>query len=373
MKKGFLKTLSILLLFFFCCGQGEAQVKCTIKETKTNSWQVGGLLGIGQYYGDISDKNFFQKLSGESHTSGGVFARIIFNDVIGVGLSFNVSRVYSEKYNDATDHEKQLAMASNVIQVGPHVYFNFSNLFFGKNQRLVDVYGTAGVQYASWRSSLRNYFTGTYLYESDNHGDSGFNTSGAILPASLGVAFNIAKGVQIHLEQSLQLVLSDEIDFYVDGFKNDILATTQVGVSYTFGSKERSKKPINPTYEEEMVKVVEYKPIAPRNTEEKPKIEVTETSAPAQINHNAVEFRVQILALNKPTSNVKGFLPHATFDYPIVENQANGLFRYSIGSFATFSQAEVYAQKMRSQGIRDAFVVAYRNNQRISITSDMKK
>lgn len=373
MKKDFLKIFIILTLLVFCFDAKAQVMKTTEEDINAKSWQFGGLIGISQYYGDISDKNFFQKISGESRTSGGLFARLIFNEKIGIGLSFNVLRLYSEKYNDATDREKQLAMSSNTIQIGPHVYFHFSNIFFGQKKRLVDVYGTLGIQYASWRSTLRNYYTGTYLYDDDNFGDSGFDTKGAVIPASLGVAFNVANGVKIHLEQSLQLVLSDDIDLYADGFKNDILATTQVGVSYTLGSgSAKSKK--KSSYEEEIVKVVEYKPIVPKNSEEKLKIETAETAVPpVVVDKNAVEFRVQVLALNKSTSNVKSYLPHVSFDYPIVENQANGLYRYSTGSFSTFSQAEIYAQKMRSQGIRDAFVVAYRNNQRISITPDMKK
>jgi hypothetical protein len=60
------------------------------------------------------------------------------------------------------------------------------------------------------------------------------------------------------------------------------------------------------------------------------------------------------------------------FDYPIVENTFNGLYRYSTGSFQSYAEAEAYAHKMQSRGIYDAFVVAYSNNERISITSEMK-
>ena len=43
----------------------------------------------------------------------------------------------------------------------------------------------------------------------------------------------------------------------------------------------------------------------------------------------------------------------------------NGLFIYSIGNFNTFEDAVLVRTQVRSQGIPDAFIVPYKNNERI--------
>ncbi len=85
------------------------------------------------------------------------------------------------------------------------------------------------------------------------------------------------------------------------------------------------------------------------------------------------EFRVQIFAKSKPMPNIKAYFSGVHFEYPIVENTQMGLYRYSTGTFQNFNEAARYAEQLRQRGIHDAFVVAYRNNQRISITSEMKQ
>ncbi len=50
----------------------------------------------------------------------------------------------------------------------------------------------------------------------------------------------------------------------------------------------------------------------------------------------------------------------------------NGLYRFSAGKFATIKQADAHKNKIRSAGITDAFVVAYLNGERISITQAKK-
>ncbi|MBC8321699.1 MAG: N-acetylmuramoyl-L-alanine amidase [Bacteroidetes bacterium] len=46
----------------------------------------------------------------------------------------------------------------------------------------------------------------------------------------------------------------------------------------------------------------------------------------------------------------------------------NGIYKYTSGSFETLEQAYIYRKKVRSKGFPDAFVVAFLNNNRITIT-----
>jgi hypothetical protein len=85
------------------------------------------------------------------------------------------------------------------------------------------------------------------------------------------------------------------------------------------------------------------------------------------------EFRVQILAKREKIEHISQIFPNVTFDYPIVVNNFQGIHRYSTGSFSSFNAAQAYANTMRSRGIHDAFVVAYRNDMRIPITAEMRE
>ena len=46
----------------------------------------------------------------------------------------------------------------------------------------------------------------------------------------------------------------------------------------------------------------------------------------------------------------------------------NGLFKYTSGHFATNNQAERNLSAIRNKGFKDAFIVAFHKNERISIS-----
>ena len=383
MKKFLFKAGFMMLLFVLSCDM-TAQVTYSTNKDVTNqhSWQVGALVGIGQYYGDISNRNFFEKISNESRFAGSLFGRRIFNGKIGVGLRLDYGSYYSEKDRNTHNEEINRGFSSNIFEIGPHFYLNFSNIFFGVRERIVDVYGTAGISFVSWDTEITNSLTGDVLITNDNLNtlEKSYNTKGAAIPFTLGLAFRISPLIQLNLEQKLNLVLSDDVDFWDDGFSSDILTMTQVGITFNFGHKAKKTKKTS----EAPIRTCSPTPVGAASTSERPKPKTVTYSTPTtptttisgQVepsNVAGLEFRVQVLALSKPTKNITSFFKSRVhFDYPIVENHYNGLYRYSTGSFRTIAEAEVHAQKMRQQGIHDAFVVAYRDNQRVAITPEMK-
>jgi len=50
-----------------------------------------------------------------------------------------------------------------------------------------------------------------------------------------------------------------------------------------------------------------------------------------------------------------------------------GLYKYTVGNEKTLTEAVALMKKMKKKGYSDAFVVAFSNNQRISITADIKQ
>jgi hypothetical protein len=128
------------------------------------------------------------------------------------------------------------------------------------------------------------------------------------------------------------------------------------------------------------VSVIEYEVYPELPSERKAKIEIPPlTLTPVQDKvvqqpaSSAFEFRVQIYAKSQRVTGSTSIYRNIQFEYPIIENHFNGIYRYSTGSFRSYSDAESYARQLQSRGVYDAFVVAYRNNERVSITSEMKR
>ena len=47
--------------------------------------------------------------------------------------------------------------------------------------------------------------------------------------------------------------------------------------------------------------------------------------------------------------------------------EQNGMFRYTVGSFATVREATAYQKEVRGKGFADAFIVAFNNGERITL------
>ncbi|MCI5058461.1 MAG: hypothetical protein MRY83_20280 [Flavobacteriales bacterium] len=75
-------------------------------------------------------------------------------------------------------------------------------------------------------------------------------------------------------------------------------------------------------------------------------------------------FKVQVGAFRNPIPQdlFKGFSPI------MGENRGSGITRYTAGSFGDFANADNAKEQIRNLGYRDAFVVAYLNGERISIS-----
>ena len=369
--------ISVIVLFAYSSLQ--AQNRNSRFEQATPGWEFGLQLGFGQYYGDISTKNYFQKFSGETRFSGQIIARRHFDERFGLGFSLHRSGLRSVKDNFSDGTVANLEYSGRIFEAGFHGYVNLSNLFWGYSARRLNLYATLGLHYGDWKGVLRDSQTQTIIYEKGMivPGVS-YKSGGFVIPATLGLKYAVSENLSIDFNGSIHTVLSDDLDYYADGFKHDILLFTHVGLSYQFGTrfgtKRKSPKPMNISVDPDgPVEVIDYDRFdVKKEVASEPKVlPVITVEAEQQIKE--FEFRVQVLAKRESNVHISSVYPNVVFDYPVVINTHQGLHRYSSGSFSSFNAAQSYANLMRSRGIHDAFVVAYRNDVRIPITSEMKK
>jgi hypothetical protein len=80
-----------------------------------------------------------------------------------------------------------------------------------------------------------------------------------------------------------------------------------------------------------------------------------------------IYYRVQLAATHRivdPVSNYKKY----NLDRPVKIEYHNGWYKYSIGSFPTYSEASNYREMIvTKKKISGAFVIAYQNGQRIEV------
>lgn len=105
--------------------------------------------------------------------------------------------------------------------------------------------------------------------------------------------------------------------------------------------------------------------VSKSKTKEEVKKEIIPNDTIRNISSNII-FRVQIATastkkpLSKNSPVFKGMTDIST------EKMADGILKYTVGNFIDFQEAAKYQTQMRTKGFKDAFVVIYNNEKRIS-------
>ncbi len=149
---------------------------------------------------------------------------------------------------------------ASILDYSLNLTINFSNLISGYNpDRLLDVYGMAGIGQAQWRTEAFNKATGAQIRQNgmgegtDNPVIDGVGTNAGFgdrtmtweVPAGLGLAFHLSPKFDLNLESQLKFVDSDRLDNFANGempVKRDIYSYTSLGLTYKFGKSDPLKQ-----------------------------------------------------------------------------------------------------------------------------------
>jgi cell division septation protein DedD len=84
---------------------------------------------------------------------------------------------------------------------------------------------------------------------------------------------------------------------------------------------------------------------------------------------SGVYYRVQ-LAANRTAFDARAHFRGAGVDKEVLVEQHEGYYKYTVGSFTSYSEANDYRKRLaRSPSMKEAFVVAYRDGKRVSMSS----
>jgi hypothetical protein len=88
------------------------------------------------------------------------------------------------------------------------------------------------------------------------------------------------------------------------------------------------------------------------------------STKPARVTGD-LEYRVQVKAIYGGKSSTQAIARQYGIDKPVQEEFVKGYTKYTAGSFATYEDAKAYRDRLRSQKVPGAFVVAYYKSNRM--------
>jgi hypothetical protein len=214
--------------------------------------------------------------------------------------------------------------------------------------------------------------------------EAGFVVSYRLVPLSNKSAANVSiKGQLSYIDEGRNIVvdiIQKDVDLAnvneqnVEQFLSSIgsAKTTTAFTETTSGSKPETTPITEVTItgrdetkktEEQVKPVTESKPV-PKEPERRYSDIPPTLSLPVEAG---IYYRVQLAATHRivdPVSNYKKY----NLDKPVLLEFHNGWYKYSIGSFTKYSDANSYKEMMvTKKRISGAFVVAYQNGQRIDV------
>ncbi len=421
MKKSFEILLPIIILICFS-GSLKAQEGAYYEpESEYEGWNVALMTGFSQFYGDVSQYNFFTKLDGESKLSWSLMIGKEISPLVTLrGQALGGSLVsYQDTFEDG--RPANLFLDTRYFEIGGNARFNLSTLWLEDySEKRWEIYGVAGLSFATWDALLRDNIT---MAEIDPAADR--THSGIVFPIGLGFEYKVYENWHLFTEWTYRFVASEKVDLVQGGFSSDPILNVGFGVNYKFGVADETVS-FDDEPEDTDAEATTYRRLnfeGPDIMEFSSDNTCTNThkrfsdrdntsgadnqdggsdgdgrgqgSLGGMLSNNSrdmntggqeyestsryddflgqgVTFSVQILAVSKPT-DIQPWKRKYSITRQVMEYHRNGLYRYIAGNFNTYSRAESYANDLRRRGIYDAFVVVFRNGEKVRLTPEMKR
>jgi len=370
-----------------------------------DNWELNYNFGFSQFYGDASSNGFFKKFSGELGIAQSFHVKKHFTAAFALGLNGYYGCAKSHKTTSGSGSAVDFTLAGGYGDINIRAYLDLNSLFWGYNRnRKISIYTWLGFGYGFWDSGLTDNSNGDYQ-ESGNivtGTNDTYKKGGATVPIGLGIDYRINDNWSINAVGDYRTILNDDLDVWRGGAEFDNLFFMGFGVSYHinpgFGkrkTKTRKVKESKPPKEKELEDKPEQNKTSPekklisdvpiydldfnstrikeKKKNQKPAIEVLEIEARPKQTVQGIVYRVQILAKSQRLANLSYLRKRYNLSEDILEIHQDGVYRYSVGAFPTYSQAVEHSRKMKNKGVSDAFVVVYKDGKRIKLTPELKK
>lgn len=203
------KLLLCILLCFSAIG-GKAQSYFT-------STEMGISGGLSQYFGDLNDQYGIKT----ANWAAGLYARKHLNNYISLKLGAYYTQVsYSDKLNsDLFQRQRNLDFTSDIKELSFQAEFNFFRFVTGDKYHRFTPYLTGGLgvfNYSPYTTyNGQRYFLralGTEGQNRDEFKDRKYGEFAACVPIGVGIKYWVVGGVNLTLELTDRLTLTDYLD-----------------------------------------------------------------------------------------------------------------------------------------------------------------
>jgi len=369
------------------------------QKVEPNRWFVKADGGFSVFFGDIKRYDIIPDFESPSE----------IQPMFGLSVGKELSKIFSVHgqfiYGQLSGHKKKSHMNFKSTVMGGHALVDINLMYLFQRARFgdlkVNAYASVGAGYLTWDSELFSdtpAADGTDLLASNK--DGAFS-----IPLSLNLEYMFTKSLSMNLEGALYVVTSDFVDAKEGGFSLDMVNYNSLGITYRFGSKKKKTKHTKVKYtldpdlyeaevdtpeevtkeevlseeaatETQEVEIVEAEPIQEKDDNVVQDGEIDHAMEAKMIekekwNNNQpwgeILFSVQIYANKVPMDKDK-ISRDLKLSETVYEHYDGDWYRYSVGQYDKMWKAKELRNKMRSVvGVKDAFVVVYKGDNRITL------
>ncbi len=389
-----MKIFGTVFLFTLINISGSQTVMA--QQSESSAWKINVNGGPSLFFGDIKQYRIWPVTNYENE----------WRLAGGLTLSKQLSPVFDLRGQSiygqlsGTRRAWDRFFETNYFEFNLNTAVNINNLFgTPRNDRFVNFYLTAGIGLMNYNTTLYTLSTKKVVGgEGNGNGKSfGGRTLEGILMGGFGLDFRLNDNWSVNLETANRIMNSDKLDAYVNQFPYDVYNYTSVGITYRFGTS-RSSRGVSPSFYQRTTPKEQYV-AEPKQTKPIQKETVTHENKPVEVPvpvtapekkpvevivppvkkepevavvhkqpaHRVLEYSVQIRARYNRTLKISYL--SAKYNIPasdIRENMHSGYYIYTVGSYDTYEEARAERNRLRTyNGATDAFVVAFKNGQRL--------
>jgi len=319
-----------------------------------DNWMVGASFGPTFFSGDLNEKRLWPA-SGDFRMGGTLYAGRQMNQIFTLRGQFLFGKTAGTK--------DSLHFDATLLEGNANTLINLSNLIGGYNaRRLFFVYATFGLGITGWTTTVTDNKNGTLI----PNPASGWKAAG-VFPLGLGGYFSINNKINIGLEYTLRPTTSDLVDGKKGGFVIDMYSYLALGITVNFNKGTRKQPDVVDIKRDGPLLVnlpkcdpvpVPKGPADPVQRMDKlPSLPPSPVSGP--LPDANYKYKVQIFAFSQRIYSSESIRKRYKIPVPVNREYSDGLYRYTVGSTDNLQEARELRDRMISNGIRDAFIVAY--------------
>lgn len=404
LSKNYVKVLLAFFLLTVVIKSASSQ-NFSPNSSFVSHWQIQVDGGSSLFFGDIKQYQWWPVYNYENEWLFAVGMQI--NKQLSPVFGLRAQGLYGQLAGTRRAWNKHFT--NDYLEFNLNTTININNIFARyRNDRFLNAYVIFGLGLQNYNTRVYELGTNTLLQTvGEGNGKSfGGRTLEGVMIGGLGFDFRLSDRLSLNLETANRAMNSDMLDAHVNGFKYDVYNVTTMGLSYKFAYSKKRKKSDVPKEKEEKIQKssnktkgeietvdYDYYERSEEPKEDKPKAvyfspnfitepiqdknevtEVEEIVEPVEevvvveeVTHPDFEYRVQIIAKYGKTMSIDYL--RDLYNIPagqIRQDTHNGFYIYSVGSFSTYEQAREKRNYLRTHnGIRDAFVVAFKNGNRL--------